>query len=51
LWTLIEQSKAKKKALYFCFVDFKKAFDIVPHEMLWQVLVGLGVKGHFLQCL
>jgi hypothetical protein len=35
LWTLIKQSKAKKKPLYFCFVDFKKAFDIVPHEVLW----------------
>jgi hypothetical protein len=32
-------------------VDFKKAFDIVPHEMLWQVLVGLGVEGRFLRCL
>ncbi len=35
LRTLIEQSKAKKKPLYCSFVDFKKAFDIVSHEMLW----------------
>jgi hypothetical protein len=34
LRTLIEQSKAKKKPLYCCFVGFKKAFDFVPHEML-----------------
>jgi hypothetical protein len=33
------------------FVDFKKAFDIVPCEMLWQVLVGLWVEGRFLRCL
>jgi len=32
-------------------VDLKKVFDTVPHEVLWQVLVGLGVKGRFLQCL
>jgi hypothetical protein len=32
-------------------VDLKKAFNIVMHEVLWQVLVGLGVKGRFLQCL
>jgi hypothetical protein len=51
LRTLIEQSKAKKKALYFYFVDFKKAFDTVPHEVLWQVLAGLEVKGRFLRCL
>ncbi len=35
LRTLIEQNKAKKKPLYCCFVDFKKVFDTVPHEMLW----------------
>jgi len=32
LRTLIEQSKAKKKPLYCCFVDLKKAFDTVPRE-------------------
>jgi hypothetical protein len=35
LQTLIKQSKAKKKLLYFCFVNFKKAFNIVPREVLW----------------
>jgi hypothetical protein len=34
LQTLIEQSKAKKKPLYCCFVDFKKVFDIMPREIL-----------------
>jgi hypothetical protein len=51
LRTLIEQSKAKKKPFYCCFVDFKKAFNTMPCEVLWQVLAGLGVKGRFLQCL
>jgi len=31
---LIKQSKAKKKPLYFCFMDFKKAFDTMSHEVL-----------------
>jgi len=48
LRTLIEQSKAKKKPFYCYFMDFKKAFDIVPREVLWQVLAGLEVEGHFL---
>jgi hypothetical protein len=48
---LIKQSKAKKKPLYCCFIDFKKAFDTMPREVLWQVLAGLGVEGRFLQCL
>jgi hypothetical protein len=47
LRTLIEQSKAKKKPLYCCFVDFKKAFDTVSRE----VLADLEVEGRLLQCL
>jgi len=32
-------------------VDFKKAFDIVPRDLLWQVLEGLGISGRILECL
>jgi hypothetical protein len=39
LQTFIEHNKAKNKPLYCCFVDFKKAFDIVPREMF---VVGVG---------
>jgi hypothetical protein len=42
---------AKKKPLYCYFVDLKKTFDIVPREVLWQVLAGLGVERCFLRCL
>jgi hypothetical protein len=42
----IEQGK--KKPLYCYFVGFKKAFYIVLREVLWQMLVGLRVEGHFL---
>jgi hypothetical protein len=51
LQILIEQSKAKNKPLYCYFVDFKKAFDTMLREVLWQVLVGLRVEGRFLRCL
>jgi hypothetical protein len=51
LRTLIEQNEEKKKPLYCCFVDFKKVFDIVSREMMWQVLAALGVEGRFLRCL
>jgi hypothetical protein len=34
LQTLIEQNKGKKKPLYYCFVNFKKMFDIVSHEVM-----------------
>jgi hypothetical protein len=32
-------------------VDFRKAFDIVPQDLLWQVLVKMGIVGRFMQCL
>ena len=32
---LMEGSRLRGKGLYYCFVDFKKAFDMVPHEHLW----------------
>ncbi len=51
LRTMIEQNKVKKKPLYCCFVNFKKVFDILPREVLWQVLAGLEVEEHFLRCL
>ncbi len=51
LRTLTEQARFQKKQLYTCFVDFKKAFDTVPRDLLWQVLEGLGINGRILECL
>ncbi len=51
LRTFIEQSTHKRKKVYCCFVDFRKAFDIVPRDLLWQVLVEMGIVGRFMQCL
>ncbi len=35
LRTLIEQSTHKRKKVYCCFVDFRKAFDTMPCDLLW----------------
>jgi hypothetical protein len=51
LWMLIEQSVYKCKKVYCCFVDFRKAFDIVLRDLLWQVLAEMGIVGRFMQCL
>jgi hypothetical protein len=32
-------------------VDFKKPFDTIPRDLLWQVLEGLGISGQILECL
>jgi hypothetical protein len=50
LQTLIEQSTHKCKKVYCCFVDFRKAFDTVPRDLLWQVLAEMGILGRFMQC-
>jgi hypothetical protein len=51
LRTLTEQARFQKKKLYTCFVDFRKAFDTIPRDMLWQMLEGLGINGQILECL
>jgi hypothetical protein len=48
---LIEQSTHKRKKVYCCFVKFRKTFDTVPRDLLWQVLAEMGIMGHFMQCL
>ena len=48
LRTVIEQQRIVKASLYTCFVDFKKAYDTVPRDMLWTKLQRLGVHGWFL---
>ena len=51
LRALVTQAKQRKRKLFCCFVDFKKAFDSIPREQLWQVLAEIGVVGPLLQCL
>ena len=46
--TLVQQAKHEKRKLYCCFVDFKKAFDLVPRQTLWTILEQRGMKGRVL---
>ena len=36
--------------IYFCFIDYAKAFDYVDHNKLWKILQGMGTQDH-LTCL
>ena len=33
------------KNIYFCFIDYAKAFDCVDHHKLWKILKEMGVSG------
>ena len=39
-----------QKSIYFCFIDYAKAFDCVDHKKLWKILRELGIPDH-LTCL
>ena len=38
----------KKKNIYFCFIDYAKAFDCVDHNKLWKLLKEMGKPDHLI---
>ena len=46
----MEKAREFQKNIYFCFIDFAKAFDCVDHNQLWKILKEMGIPGH-LTCL
>ena len=47
---IIEKAREFQKNIYFCFIDYAKAFDCVDHNKLWKILKEMGVSDH-LTCL
>ena len=47
---IIKKAREFHKNIYFCFVDYAKAFDYVDHNKLWKVLQEMGPPDH-LTCL
>ena len=47
---IIKKAREFQKNIYFCFVDYAKAFDYVDHNKLWKILLEIGIPGH-LTCL
>ena len=45
LYFLFENRKLSKQDTYACFVDFKKAFDSVPRDLLWKKLIKAGINS------
>ena len=47
---IMEKAREFQKNIYFCFIDYAKAFDCVDHNKLWKILKETGVSDH-LTCL
>ena len=47
---IIERAREYQKNIYFCFIDYAKAFDSVDHNKLWKILKEKGIPDH-LTCL
>ena len=47
---IIEKAREFQKNIYFCFIDYVKAFDCMEHNKLWKILKEMGIPDH-LTCL
>ena len=47
---ITEKAREFQKNIYFCFIDYVKAFDCVHHKKLWKILGEMGILDH-LTCL
>ena len=43
---VIEKSRECQKNIYFCFIDYAKAFDCVDHNKLWKIPQEMGIPDH-----
>ena len=43
---IIKKAREFQKNIYFCFIDYAKAFDCVDHNKLWKLLKEMGIPDH-----
>ena len=43
---IIEKAREFQKNIYFCFIDYAKAFGCVDHNKLWKFLQEMGIPDH-----
>ena len=43
---IIKKARKFQKDIYFCFIDYAKAFDCVDHNKLWKILKEMGIPDH-----
>ena len=42
----LKKQERSRKNIYFCFIDYAKAFDCVDHNKLWKILKEMGIPDH-----
>ena len=45
---IIKKAREFQKNIYFCFIDYAKAFDCVDHNKLWKILKDMVIPGHLI---
>ena len=48
---IIEKAREFQKNIYFCFIEYVKAFDCVNHNKLWKILKEMGIPDHLIYLL
>ena len=43
---IIKKTRELQKNIYFCFIDYAKAFDCVDNNKLWKILKEMGIPDH-----
>ena len=43
----IEKAREFQKNMYFCLIDYAKAFDCMDHNKLWKILQEMGILDHY----
>ena len=45
---ITEKAREFQESIYFCFIDYAKAFDCVDHNKLWKILQEMGIPDHLI---
>ena len=45
---IIKKAREFQKNIYFCFIDYAKAFGCVDHDKLWKILKDMGIPDHLI---
>ena len=48
---IMDKGREFQKSIYFCFIDYAKAFDCVDHNKLWKILKDMGIPDHLTRLL